>query len=51
MNLEEILKKQDRIKLKAIKLYCEINKNIFGNINVKKLLDYIERLYNKNENK
>ena len=51
MKLEEILKKQDQIKLKAIKLYIEIHKNAFGNVNAKKLLDYIERLYSKNENK
>ena len=45
MNLEEILKKQEQIKLKAIKLHIEVHKNVFGNVNAKKLIKFIERLY------
>lgn len=47
MKLEEVLKKSEELKLKAIKFYCEANQNMFGNINVKKLMKYIERLYSR----
>lgn len=45
----DILKKQENLKLRAIKNYCELNQNMFGKIKVKPLLKFIERLY-KNEN-
>lgn len=47
MKLEEVLKKSEELKLKAIKIYCETHKNMFGNVNAKKLIKYIERLYNR----
>jgi hypothetical protein len=45
MKLGEILKKREELKLKAIKNHVEVHKNVFGNVNAKKLIKFIERLY------
>ena len=49
MKLSEILKKQEEIKLRAIKIHIETNKSVFGTINAKKFMKFIERLYQKND--
>jgi len=45
MKLEELLKKREELKLKAIKIHVEVHKNVFGNVNANKLIKFIERLY------
>ncbi len=45
MKLEELLKKREELILKALKTHIEVHKNVFGNVNAKKLLKLIERLY------
>ena len=49
MTLSEILKKQEELKLRAIKIHIETNKSVFGTINAKKFMKFIERLYQKND--
>ena len=51
MKLEEVLKKREELILKALKTHIEVHKNVFGNVNAKKLLKFIERLYIINEKK
>lgn len=47
--LSDLLEKREMLKIRAIKNYCELNKNIFGNVNAKKLVAFVEKLYGKSE--
>jgi hypothetical protein len=46
MDLKEILKRREEYIVTAIRIYCRLNENFFGNVKVDKLLQFVESLYN-----
>lgn len=45
MKVSELLKKKERLNFKAIRHYVSLHENLFGNVNAKKLMKFIAKLY------